>query len=209
MNTTTSPLLAQVLQFAHAARLVQIAFPDDLVYRNADATSSSVSGEDDNKVLRLYWGEKGDEATFDEGGIVRGAWTHDAFLCFDTEGDACLIRFVANQERREYLQPQRKMQVDSSFEQYRALLQEALWAYIKAARPNGELAVEVLAHVEQNQPEKLIEALFPDQYRVLVNLQRLNVIARADEGYDWNTLSPALNAVNEMLGLPLDAHDGH
>jgi hypothetical protein len=204
MNTTTSTLLSQALQFAHAARVVQIAFPhDDLVYQDADVTSSSVDGEDDNEVLHLYWGAIGNETSFDEGGILRGAWTHDAFLCFNTDGEACLIRFVVNQERAEYLQPERKLLVDDGFGRYGTLLQEALWAYVTAARPDGELAVDLLAHLEQNKPERLLEAIFPDQYRALVGLQQINVIARAQDGYDWNTLSPALNTVNDVLGLPL------
>lgn len=48
-------------------------------------------------------------------------------------------------------------------------------------------------------PKALMHFLFPAPYQALRTLHKLNQQSDEDEGYDWETLGPALNAVSEGL----------
>ena len=48
-------------------------------------------------------------------------------------------------------------------------------------------------------PKALMNFLFPAQYQALRTLHNLNQISEEDEGYDWETLTPALEAVSKSL----------
>ena len=44
-----------------------------------------------------------------------------------------------------------------------------------------------------------MEYLFPSSYKALTTLHALNQQSAEDEGYDWETLTPALGAISESL----------
>jgi len=97
-----------------------------------------------------------------------------------------------------------------------ALIESVLQQVFALAAGNPDLieektVVASLSAAVAQGPKALMQFLFPAQCHVLKTLQNLNEQAAVDEGYDWGTLTPALEAVTESLdacyGNPLSSGD--
>ncbi len=84
------------------------------------------------------------------------------------------------------------------------VIESALQQVFALAAGNPDLieekaVVASLSAVVAQGPKALMHFLFPAQYHALRTLHKLNQQSDEDEGYDWETLTPALNAVSEGL----------
>ncbi|VVP31390.1 hypothetical protein [Pseudomonas fluorescens] len=158
----------------------------------------------DHQVLELVWGVHDRCVTvITEKGIDEGNWVGDAFHCNNNWGEPVVLQFI-------------QMKVLTPEDEPSTPIETALQQLLALAADKPDLVAEktvmasLSAAVAQG-PKALMHFLFPAMYQVMRTLHQLNVVAEEDEGYDWNTLSPALEAVSEGLnagyGTPLSFDD--
>lgn len=146
----------------------------------------------DDQVLQLFWGHQGRCATIITGtNIDEGHWVGDAFHCNNSWGEPVMLEFL-------------KMKVLSPKEDTPTAIEDALLQVLAKAYDNPELnevkgVVGRLSVAVAQGPNAVMDFLFPAKYRALSTLHKLNQQSAEDEGYDWETLTPALEAVSESL----------
>jgi len=146
----------------------------------------------DDQVLQMTWGHQGRCITvITEKGIDEGNWVGDSFHCNNSWGEPVVLQFI-------------KMQVLSPQDAPPALIESALQQVFALAVGNPDLieekaVVASLSAAVAKGPKALMHFLFPAPYQALRTLHKLNQQSDEDEGYDWETLGPALNAVSEGL----------
>lgn len=146
----------------------------------------------DDQVLQMTWGHRGRCITvITEKGIDEGNWVGDSFHCNNSWGEPVVLQFI-------------KMQVLSPQDAPPALIESALQQVFALAVGNPDLieekaVVASLSAAVAKGPKALMHFLFPAPYQALRTLHKLNQQSDEDEGYDWETLGPALNAVSEGL----------
>lgn len=158
----------------------------------------------DDQVLQLTWGQQARcETLITWQGVDEGKWVGDAFHCNNSWGQPVVIQFT-------------QMKVLSPEVTPPPAIETALQQALALAADNPDLVEEkavmasLSAAVAQG-PKAVMHFLFPAQYQVLQTLQNLNQQAAEDEGYDWETLTPALEAASASLdagyGNPLSIGD--
>ena len=151
-----------------------------------DATDSLV----EDLVLPLSWGHRGLYATLiTKQGVNEGNWVGDSFHCKNNLGEPVVIQFIQTNVLTPGWTPQ--VAIETALQQVLA----------QAAGNPGLIEVKALvarlsAAVAQG-PKALMHFLFPVQYHALRTLHQLNLQSEEDQGYDWETLTPALEAVSE------------
>lgn len=146
----------------------------------------------DDQVLQLTWGQQGRCETLITGqGIDEGHWVGDAFHCKNSWGQPVVLQFT-------------QMKVLSPEVTPPAAIETALQQLVALAADNPDLVEEkavmasLSAAVAQG-PKALMHFLFPKQYLALRTLHKLNQTSEEDQGYDWETLTPALEAISDSL----------
>jgi hypothetical protein len=144
----------------------------------------------DHQVLELVWGEQDRCVTvITEKGIDEGNWVGDAFHCNNNWGEPVILQFI-------------QMSVLTPVWTPEVAIETALQEVLAQAAGNPDL-IEVKALVARlsaavaQGPKALMHFLFPKQYLALRTLHQLNQTSEEDQGYDWETLTPALEAVSE------------
>ncbi|MBX8556951.1 hypothetical protein K5D56_26305 [Pseudomonas cichorii] len=147
---------------------------------------------DEDQVLQLFWGHQGRCATIiTSKNIGEGRWVGDAFHCNNCYGEQVMLEFL-------------QMKVLSPKEEPPTVIGNALLQVLAKAAEDPELnevngVVRRLSTALAQGPDAVMEFLFPDTYRALRTLHVLNQQSAKDEGYDWETLTPALEAVSECI----------
>ncbi len=146
----------------------------------------------DDQVLQLTWGQQARcETLITWQGIDEGKWVGDAFHCNNSWGQPVVIQFT-------------QMKVLSPEVTPPAAIETALQQALALAADNPDLVEEkavmasLSAAVAQG-PTALMHFLFPKQYLALRTLHQLNQTSEEHQGYDWETLTPALDAFSESL----------
>lgn len=146
----------------------------------------------DDLVLQLIWGNQGRCHTIiTEKGIAEGNWVGDLFHCNNSWGESVTLQFI-------------QMKVLTPEDAPSAVIESALQQVFALAAGNPDLieekaVVASLSAAVAQGPKALMHFLFPAQHNALRTLHKLNQQSDEDEGYDWETLTPALNAVSEGL----------
>jgi hypothetical protein len=146
----------------------------------------------DHQVLELVWGVQDRCVTvITEQGIDEGNWVGDSFHCNNNWGEPVVLQFI-------------QMKVLSPEDAPPAVIESALQQVLALAANNPNQVEEkaVMANLSAavaQGPKALMNFLFPAQYLALRTLHQLNQIAEENEGYDWETLTPALEAISDSL----------
>jgi hypothetical protein len=146
----------------------------------------------DDQVLQLTWGHQGRCITvITEKSIDEGNWVGDSFHCNNSWGESVVLQFI-------------QMKVLTPEDAPSAVIESALQQVFALAAGNPDLieekaVVASLSAAVAKGPKALMRFLFPAPYHALSTLHKLNQQSDEDEGYDWETLMPALNAVSEGL----------
>ncbi|AVX93403.1 hypothetical protein [Pseudomonas psychrophila] len=147
---------------------------------------------DKDQVLQLFWGHQGRCATIITGkNIDEGHWVGEAFHCNNCYGEPVMLEFL-------------KMTVLSPKTETPAAIEDALVRVLAVAADNPELNevkgfVGRLSAAVAQGPDAVMEFMFPASYNALRTLHTLIQQSAEDEGYDWETLTPALEAISESL----------
>lgn len=146
----------------------------------------------DQQVLELAWGVQDRCVTvITEQGIDEGTWVGDSFHCNNNWGEPVVLQFI----QLKVLTPE-----DAPPAVIESALQQVL--ALAANNPNQveeKAALASLSAAVAQGPKAVMHFMFPGAYEALRTLHQLNQIAEEDEGYDWETLTPALEAVSEGL----------
>jgi hypothetical protein len=189
---TNSNQLDSFLRIASAAGLVRFSFASGKAEYYCPVRLDEEDSLVDDLVLPLYWGDRGLCGTqITEQGIHEGNWVGDSFHCKDKYGEPVVLQFI----QTKVLAPD-----DAPPAVIESALQQVL--ALAANNPNQVEEKAVMASLSAavaQGPHALMHFLFPAQYQVLKTLQNLNQQAAEDEGYDWETLTPALDAVSVSL----------
>jgi hypothetical protein len=149
---------------------------------------------DEEQVLQLFWGHQGRCATIITAkNIDEGHWVADAFHCKNCYGEMVMIEFL-------------QMKVLSPKAEPPEVIGEAILQVLAKAVDDPELKevnwiVRRLSAVLSQGPDAVMEFWFPATYKALKRLDALNQQSTEDEGYDWETLTPALEAISESLSV--------
>ncbi|WP_223508995.1 MULTISPECIES: hypothetical protein [unclassified Pseudomonas] len=153
----------------------------------------------DHQVLELAWGVQERCVTvITEQGIDEGNWVGDSFHCNNNWGEPVHLQFI-------------QLKVLTPEDAPSTAIETALQQVLAQAAGNPDLIAEkalvasLTAAVAQG-PKALMHLLFPAPYHALRTLHQLSQQAEEDQGYDWDTLSPALNAVSEGLNAGYGTH---
>ncbi|MBJ2286821.1 hypothetical protein JFT66_22005 [Pseudomonas sp. MF6755] len=147
---------------------------------------------DEDQVLQLFWGHQGRWATIITGkNIDEGNWVGEAFHCKNCYGEPVMLEFL-------------QMKVLSPKKHPPAAIEDALLQVLAKAADIPQLSevkdiVGKLSAAVAQGPNAVMEYLFPSSYKALTTLHALNQQSAEDEGYDWETLTPALGAISESL----------
>lgn len=147
---------------------------------------------DEDQVLQLFWGHQGRCATIITAkNIDEGHWVGDSFHCKNCYGETVMLEFL-------------QMKVLSPKKESPSAIEDALLQVFAKAAENPDLnevqsVVGRLAAAVAQGADAVLEFLFPAAYNALNTLHKLNQQSAEDEGYDWETLTPALEAISEGL----------
>jgi len=201
MQNQISPIVSQLLSIANAADHVLLNLSDDRGSFAATAALTEASGDPDNEVIHLAWQDNGHDMATDisESSLADGKWIGDSFICEDCEGDHVQLRFPGTCFVTPDMQ---QIPATARFEQYRIILLEGLHS-ISTDVKGGLLrrhVIDELISLLSGDSARLFTTLFPAQYLAMKEIHDLNLVSELEEGYDWNTLTPALSKISVTLG---------